>query len=343
MEPQLAELIHAYRTRVMMLNSVSPEVVGRFNVQPSVEQTLEDKVREQSDFLQRINTIGVRDLVGQKVNLDVTGPIASRTNTDTSDRQTSDTHALGEDEYRCEKTDFDTHVKYNTLDTWSRFPDFQARITNAVTRQIARDRLTIGFNGTSAAADTDSQANPLLQDVNIGWLEHMRTHKSESVLNGLKIGVSGDAQTSAHDFATLDAAIYAARHELIAPWHANSTDLVAIMGSALVVDKNTAALDTHDAPTERAALQTLLINGLIGTLPPMIVPFFPADAIFITSLDNLSVYYQRGSRRRTIVDNAKRDRLEDYQSVNEAYVVEDYDKGALLTGIRQPDGAGGWQ
>ena len=53
----------------------------------------------------------------------------------------------------------------------------------------------------------------------------------------------------------------------------------------------------------------------------------------ITSFKNLSVYYQRQSRRRYIKNNPKRDRLEDYQSVNEAYVVEDYDKACVITGI----------
>ena len=40
--------------------------------------------------------------------------------------------------------------------------------------------------------------------------------------------------------------------------------------------------------------------------------------------------------------NPKRDRIEDYQSVNEAYVIEDYGKCALIDGITVPDGAGGW-
>ena len=34
--------------------------------------------------------------------------------------------------------------------------------------------------------------------------------------------------------------------------------------------------------------------------------------------------WQEGSRRRTIVDNAKRDQIENYESSNDAYVIEDY-------------------
>lgn len=324
----VAMQVNAYRTRVMELNGVTPDIDGMFNVTPAVEQKLEDKVRESADFLKKINIIGVRDLKGEKVGIDVTGPIASRTDTESKDRQTQSYLDLSEREYECKKTEFDTHIKWNTLDTWSAFSDFQKRITGAVTRQIARDRLMIGFNGESAAAETDKAANPLLQDVNIGWLKHIETARPQSFLDSVKIGTHAEA-----DFKNLDAALYAARHELLSPWHRNDTDLVAIMGSGMIVDKNIAAISSNEAPTERAALQTLLANQLIGTLPASFVPFFPSKSVLITTYDNLSIYYQRGSRRRHIKDNPKRDRLEDYQTVNEAYVVEDYDKCAVLSGV----------
>lgn len=324
----VAMQVNAYRTRVMELNGVTPDIDGMFNVTPAVEQKLEDKVRENADFLKKINVVGVRDLKGEKVGIDVTGPIASRTNTDNNDRQTKSYLELSEREYECKKTEFDTHIKWNTLDSWSAFPDFQKRITNAVTRQIARDRLMIGFNGETAAAETDKTTNPLLQDVNIGWLKHIETARPEAFLDAVKIGDHAEA-----DFANLDAALYAARHELLAPWHRNDTDLVAITGSGMIVDKNIAAISSHEAPKDRLALQTLIANQLIGTLPTAFVPFFPSKSVLITTYDNLSIYYQRGSRRRHIKDNPKRDRLEDFQTVNEAYVVEDFDKCAVISGV----------
>ncbi|MGJ0639192.1 P2 family phage major capsid protein, partial [Xenorhabdus bovienii] len=56
-------------------------------------------------------------------------------------------------------------------------------------------------------------------------------------------------------------------------------------------------------------------------------------ALLISRLDNLSVYYQEGTRRRSVLDNPKRDRIENYESVNEAYVVEDYRGVALIENI----------
>lgn len=321
--------VAAFRSRVMTLNGADPATDVKFNVVPAVEQKLEAAIVEKADFLKKINVVGVRDLEGEKVALGINGPIARRTNTENKDRSTKSVSTLDDSGYRCEKTEFDTHINWSTLDAWSSQPNFQKLVNNGITEQIARDRLMIGFNGEAAAAETDPAANPLLQDVNIGWLQHIQTAKPDSALDGVTLGAG-------KDFENIDAAVYAARHELIGPWFRNSTDLVAVMGSGLLVDKNIAAIGDNEAPTERAALQTLMLKNLIGTLQPILVPFFPTDAILITSLKNLSVYYQRGSRRRHIVPNPKRDRLEDYQSVNEAYVVEDYDKCALLTGINTP-------
>jgi hypothetical protein len=71
----------------------------------------------------------------------------------------------------------------------------------------------------------------------------------------------------------------------------------------------------------------------IGGLPAAAVPFFPANAVMITSYDNLSIYFQDGARRRTIDDNAKRDRVENYESSNDAYVVEDLGRAAVAENI----------
>ena len=325
-------LFNAYLSRVATLNG-APSGAASFSVEPSIEQKLEDKIRENADFLQMINVMGVAELEGEKLGLDVAGTLASRTNTNNKAREPQQVgNGLDSTKYRCEKTDFDTYIKYNTIDSWAKFPDFQNRCTAAVTRQIARDRLMIGFNGETAEAETDRAENPLLQDVNIGWLKKLSTEKAAAHMDGVSIGEGGD-------FKNIDAAVYSARQELIEPWNRNDTSLVAIMGSGLLVDRNVAAIESNTAPTERAALQTLIASQLIGTLRPYFVPFFPEDAIFITSLDNLSIYYQEGTRRRHIKDVPERDRIEDYQSVNESYVVEDVDKGALLTGVNILDAA----
>ena len=49
--------------------------------------------------------------------------------------------------------------------------------------------------------------------------------------------------------------------------------------------------------------------------------------------ENLAIYYQEGGRRRTITDNAKKDRIENYESSNDAYVVEDFGASCLFKNV----------
>lgn len=53
----------------------------------------------------------------------------------------------------------------------------------------------------------------------------------------------------------------------------------------------------------------------------------------VTSLENLSIYFMDESHRRHMEENAKRDRVENYESMNIDYVVEDYAFGCLIENI----------
>jgi len=68
-------------------------------------------------------------------------------------------------------------------------------------------------------------------------------------------------------------------------------------------------------------------------LPAVRVPFFPANAILITRLDNLSIYWQEETRRRQLKDEAEYNRIANYESVNEAYVIEEYEMCTLVENI----------
>ena len=326
---------NAYLARQGELNGV-PDATQKFAVAPSVEQSLEDRIRESADFLKQVNVISVDQQSGEKVGLGIGSPAASRTNTTTTDRQPRNLVALDKAGYMAVQTNFDTYVTYQQLDAWARFPDFQVRVRNQVTQQIARDRLMIGWHGETAAPVTDLAQNPLLQDVNVGWLEHIRTAAPQRVLTGIKIGDAAD-----HDYKNFDAAVFDAASELLDEWHKDAPDLVVIVGRSLLSDKYLSLLNSADAPTEHQAMNTLILSRMMGGRKAISVPYFPAKSILITSASNLSIYWQNNTRRRYIQDNPKRDRIEDYQSVNEAYVVEDFGKCALLEAIQQPT-ADGW-
>jgi P2 family phage major capsid protein len=327
-----------YTSQLALLNGV-PSATEQFAIAPSIEQTLEKKVQEQAEFLGRINIVPVTLQKGRALKIGAGKPAAGRTDTTTKDREPRDIKSMEGSEYEVQKTDFDTSVSYETLDTWAEFPEFQTLMRDVTTEQVARDRLTIGWNGISAAANTDLATNPLLQDVNKGWLQVIREQAPQRHLNGLKIGAQNGS-----DYRNFDAAVFDAVNNLIAPWHRRNTDLVVICSEDLLNEKYLALLNSSDSdkPTEKNALSTLLANITLGNRKVLFVPFFPLDTLLITTTKNLSIYWQKGSHRRQIVDNPRRDRIEDYLSVNEAYVIEDLSACALLDGILTPDGADGW-
>src|SRR5450830_1752659 len=146
MKKQTRQVFGQYETRLGQLNDTD-NVAKTFSVTPSVQQKLETKMQESSEFLTKVNIIGVTEQEGEKLGLGVSGPIAGRTNTKDKERKTRDLSTLDGTKYRCEQTNFDTHLNYAKLDAWAKFPDFQSRVANAILTRQALDRIVIGFNG----------------------------------------------------------------------------------------------------------------------------------------------------------------------------------------------------
>lgn len=323
---------NAYVQALAELNGVPSAAGTKFAVNPSVQQRLETRMQESSDFLNRINIVGVTEQSGEKLGLGIGGPIASRTDTTNADRATSDPTTMDNGLYVCKQTNYDTHIKYSKLDAWAKFPDFQTRIRDLIIRRMALDRIMIGFNGASAAATTDKSANPLLQDVNIGWIQQYKINAAARVMDdgatagSVKVGATGD-------YKNLDALVMDAVNSLIDPWYQEDTALVCILSRDLLADKYFPMVNATQAPSEQMAADMIISQKRVGGLQAVRVPFVPANTMLITTLDNLSIYYQDGARRRTVVDNAKRDQIENYESSNDAFTVEDYGRGCVVTNI----------
>ena len=339
MTPQTKLALDQYfRTLGQLYGLPGPLEIGcKYNVSPNAQQTLETRLQESSDFLRRINNVPVNELMGEKLGLGIGSPIASTTDTTQHDRQPIDPTIMDQLGYICTKTDFDSLVRYDKLDMWAKFADFQARMRDAILQRTALDVMTVGFNGISRAANSDRAANPMLQDVNVGWLQKIRVNAPHRVLNEvadgsgeIQVGNSATAQTG---YKTLDAVVVDAVENMLDPWYREDTQLVAVVGRKLMHDKYFPLINSAMAPTERLAMDALVSQMRVGNLTAMRVPGFPPDAVLVTRLDNLSRYYQTGGRRRTIVDNPKRDQIENYESSNDAYVVEDHGGACLIENI----------
>ncbi|MFA8275505.1 P2 family phage major capsid protein [Escherichia coli] len=211
-------------------------LVSRFTVEPSVQQRFENAVKESTEFTKKINVFGVTDQKGEKILLDTTGPIA-RTNTSydgTKRRNPNNVVDLKNRKYQCEQVNYDTFISYPQLDAWAAHPDFQSRVSTQIARQVALDRIMIGFNGTSHADESNFSTNKLLQDVNVGWLEHIRTDASERVMNDVTLTSRNMDNTVAHagKYANADALVREAE-EKKARLIQEATDNIAILQDAV--------------------------------------------------------------------------------------------------------------
>lgn len=324
--------LNAFASQVATLNGV-PSAAEKFAVSPSVQQTIENRIQESSQFLQQINNVLVTEQMGAKLGLGIGSTIASTTDTTKADRVPTDPSTMDENGYMCTQTNFDTAMRYAKLDMWAKFPDFQARLRDAIVQRQALDVIMIGFNGVSRADTSDRLMHKLLEDVNIGWLEKIRKYASARVMKegqktAGKIMVGKDG-----DYNNLDALVMDAINNMIEPWYQEDTELVAILGRDMMQDKYFPLVNDNSAPTEKIAADLIISQKRIGGKQGVTVPFMPKGSILITRLDNLSRYTQEGSRRRAIIDNPKRDQIENYESSNDAYVVEDYGCACLIENI----------
>lgn len=325
---------NAYLKQIAQLSGVD-DATKTFSVEPSVQQKLETRMQESSEFLSQIGMHGVDELKGEKIGLGVSGTIAGRTDTSGDGvRVPRDVAALDKFGYECVQTDFDTGIRYAKLDAWAKFPDFQVRLRDAILKRQALDRIMIGFNGTSAAANTNRATNPLLQDVNIGWLQKYRNHAPQRVLKDGKVNgkiVIGTSENA--DYNNLDALVFDAIANLIDPWHRKDPGLVVILGSNLVHDKYFPLVNKEQPASEKLATDMILAQKRMGGKQPVEVPYVPDGTMLITTLENLAIYWQIGARRRHVIENPSKSRIENFESSNEDYVVEDYGLGCLVENI----------
>ena len=338
---------HNYLSQVASANRLSKATGEAFNYSPEAQQSFYELVGEKADFLKLINQVGVSAQLGAKIGLGIGRPIASRTNTEEDERKTKDVSNLDGDQYFCHQTNYDTHLKYSLMDSWAHITDFQALYVGQIAKQVARDSLIVGWNGQQAADNTDIVTNPLLQDLNEGWIEKVRQKQPKRFMgfnsdgseanDTYKVGEGGK-------YNTLDALVFDMTVSLLDPWHTNADDLVVMVGREIWVSHGLALLSNSTLPTERNALQTWFASKLVAGLPCVMPPYMPSRAVIVTSYDNLSIYHQLGTLRRTIIDNPKRDRVEEYLSENEAYVVEDFGKfaGVRPGAIKLKNDAGQW-
>lgn len=319
-----------FAQRIAELNAVDPHYVGgtdavHFTPEPSVQQRLVERMQDTSAFLQMLNIVPVDQLKGETLGLNVSSPTASRTNTDAGNRrQPIDPTGLDQFPYELVPTEFNILFKYAKLDMWAKFPNFEILMRDAILKRQALDRILIGFNGVRVDPSFDPVADPTLAGMNVGWLQWMRTRNAARVLSaGGKVAGKVTWGPAGADYVDLDALVWDAKMTLLPPWAREDPELVVVVGSDMLHDKYFPIINAPKDPVDRLATDVIVSTKRIGQLPAVRVPYMPPGSLLITRLDNLSIYYQEGHQRRMLRDEPPYNRVVDYQSSNEGYVIED--------------------
>jgi len=310
------------------------EVGKQYAATPSVAQSLNEKIIEDGNwFLRMINVIPVSEISGEKVFLGLSGSVTGRTDTSGAGERTAKNLVdLNGDLYALKKTDSDVALRYTTIDAWAKFKDFREKYGKAVRQAIGNDRLKVGFVGTSAAADTVAAD---LSDVNIGWLEQIRTYNAGAqYVLGDGTGIEpGAIVLGGVNFPNLDSLVYSALNT-IEIQHREDPDLVVLVGRNVMQAAKGSYYDGQGAtPTEKQVMEDKKTFDTYGGLMAYIPPFFDPDSILVTSISNLSIYWQEQSWRRQQLDNPKKDQYEDFNTRQEGYVIEQLGKTSLVQGI----------
>ncbi|MEL7290421.1 MAG: phage major capsid protein, P2 family [Pseudomonadota bacterium] len=332
MQNHTKKKLSAYIQAVAKQNDVA-DPTEKFNVAPKGTQRIIAAIRQSNWFLGRINIIPVKNQIGEAIGLGVTGMIASRTDTTGTGKRTPKDHTTTKAmPYTCVQTNFDTAMRYDKLDAWAHMPNFNGIVSSQTREQIDANKITIGWHGTSVASNTDPDANPNGEDVNKGWFQAIREHAAARMITeGDTPGEIRIGDGAGKDFVNLDTAVLNVK-ALLDDAVENDANLIAIIGSDLLAYDKAKFYEAHgNTPSEKAKVEEMQVIGSYGGLPAVKVPGFPSTGIMVTSYDNLSIYIQEGSIRRSVgKKNDEKDQVENFESMNMAYVIERLEKAAAL-------------
>ncbi|WP_145556568.1 P2 family phage major capsid protein [Yersinia canariae] len=167
---------------------------------------------------------------------------------------------------------------------------FTQTVSDFFATAVSLDMLRVGLNGQRIAYPTDPIACPKGEDVNIGWHAIAKEFNggSQVLTDGFTIGDGGD-------FAHLDALANHLITEKIPEAYREDPRLVVMIGAELAAAERLRLFNTADRPSDVAAAQMLMssVAGRFAFVPP----FMPGKRLAVTTLSNLHIYTQKGSRR----------------------------------------------
>lgn len=285
------------------------------NLNPELETQLFNNLKKNS-FLGLINVFKSRLERGNCLGLNI--PMPSTTDTTKDGRNVERGFILPFQEYNCEQLNIDTYVNYAKLDAFTQLEDvdFNEVLDRYLDNQLLTALLMAGWNGKEKAGTSNPAIHKLGQDTTKGWLQRIRENAPEKVI------------TEAQTYTSKNALIKAGLAKIEDPYKSKG-ELVAICGREIIGD-DALSITSLDL-TEQNRL--IIAQKAMGGLKAIYCPYFPADSVLITSLDNISLYVHTGTIRKSLKRDPAKDRLNTYNSMSVAFIIEDYNAVALIENI----------
>ncbi len=171
------------------------------------------------------------------------------------------------------------------------FDKFVALISDFFGRAVSLDMLRIGFNGEYAGLPTNPIENPKGEDINTGWHAIARefNNGSQVITEKFSLGEGGD-------YPHLDALANQLIKDKIPEAFREDPRLVGLVGAELAAKERLRLFNAADRSLSDTAAAQLLTSSIAGRFA-FVPPFMPGKRLAITTLENLHIYTQKGSRR----------------------------------------------
>lgn len=299
---------------------------------PKKEISLNRDMQNFSGFLRLVNVLPRSQQRGGSLMVTNQGRVTKTNDTITGqERRPSDPKESKLNEYEMVKAHSDFRLHDDDIDSMSEFPDWVDLYRASFLEAMSNDRIIIGWHGEKHEKTSDLSKNPLLQDVNKGWLQLLKERAPSQVLKGgkesgvIKIG----SKSAGGDYTNLDHLVQDLLQGI--PLHKRSPGLTALVSESIMGGaEGVYYQEQGNKPTEKVRIQEKAVTGMYGGLDSMPAPFMPQTGMVLTGLarngqqySNLSIYWQTNSWRRSVEYKASLESSIDWNARREAYHIED--------------------
>lgn len=322
----------------------------QFNITPEVQQKLESKMMLADPFLSLITNELVRDLSGEKVFMNINEPVSRRTAL-RGPRAPVDKLLLTDSQYMLSEVERDVEMNWKKVDSWSgRHSAFFSRFMALCNKRRAQDALITGWHGQFIEPLTDPTVFPMLQDVNIGWIQYMIDVAPAKVLGLNPAGTVDQINVgSGGDFENMHELVHYMSESMIDPIHRDRTDIRCVTGRELIADRKGklyARWGGDSEPTEQDMLEGVVHQNDYADRMIQRSNFAPQRLVFLSPMDNFSRYVQRGTTRtKPVYNDHDTKALKDLMYLYESFQMEDVEACAVVhpDAIHLKDKTGAWQ